>query len=273
MPKREKITVTIIAIIIAIIMVFPLYWLITGAFRRQGDLFAYPPHFIPNSITLNNFKTIFELDMPFQIYFLNSTIVSILHVFGVLIFSSMAGFALAKYKFKGRKLIFGLIIGGMLIPFHSLLIPLFLINKSLNMIDTRAALIIPFLANPMGAFLMRQYITTIPDSVMESARIDGATEFIIYRKIILPLIKPVLAALAVIDFVYVWNGFVWELTILRSQSKFTLPLWLNTLNGDPYIANDGVVFAASLLTVLPIIIIFIFLQKYFVSGLALGMED
>lgn len=271
--NTKQVFFLILAITIAIVMLFPLFWLITGAFKPPGYIFSYPPQFIPESFTLENLYDLFALDNPFYIYFFNSSIVSLFHVIGTLLFSSMAGYALAKYEFKGKKLIFAIIISGMLIPFQALIIPLFLISKNLGLLDSRIALVIPFIANPMGAFLMRQYMASIPDSLIDSARIDGAREFRIFWQIICPIVKPAFAALAIIDFVVVWNGFVWTLIIMRTQSKFTLPVWLNALLQDPYISNNGLMFMAGFLSVLPVIIVFLFLQKYFISGLVTGAED
>lgn len=271
--NRKKALVIFFAVIAAVIIIFPLYWLFIGAFQESGKIFTYPPNFIPDSLSLTNFAKLIEFDIPFQTYLFNSIFVVLMHVGGVLFFSSMAGFALAKYEFKGRKLIFAVIISGMLVPFQTLIIPMFLISKDLGLINTYTALFLPFFANPLGVFLMRQYLVDIPDSIIESARIDGASEFRIFWQIIAPIIKPAFAAVAIVDFVGAWNAFVWPLTILKTQSKFTLPIWLNALIQDPYISDYGLMFAAALLTVLPILIAFIFLQKQFISGLSAGAED
>lgn len=269
----KKYMFILIAIVLAGIIIFPLYWLFTGAVQQSGDIFTFPPNFIPESLTFENFINLINLDVPFQVYFMNSAFVVFMHVGGVLIFSSMAGFALAKYDFKFKKIIFALIIAGMLIPFQALIIPLFLICNKLKLFDTRIGMYLPFFAYPLGVFLMRQYILNVPDSILESARIDGASELRIFWQIVVPIIKPAFAALAIVDFVTNWNAFVWPLTILRSQTKFTLPIWLNALVQDPYVSDYGLMFAGSLLTVLPILIAFLFLQKQFISGLAAGSED
>lgn len=271
--KKKKIITVIIAVLFAIIIIFPLYWLFIGAFQKSGEIFKYPPNFIPSKLSLVNFAKLIDFNIPFQMYLFNSVFVVIMHVGGVLFFSSMAGFALAKYEFKGKKLIFSIIISGMLIPFQTLIIPLFLIAKDLNLINTYTALFLPFFANPLGVFLMRQYLLDIPDSIIESARIDGASEFRIFWQIIAPIIKPAFAAVAIVDFVGAWNAFVWPLTVLKTQNKFTLPIWLNQLIQDPYISDYGLMFAAALITVLPILVAFLFMQRQFISGLGAGAED
>jgi ABC-type glycerol-3-phosphate transport system permease component len=271
--KINKLIYFILAVLVAIIIIFPLYWLFIGSIQKSGDIFAYPPNFIPEKVNLNNFLNLFERDIPFYTYFFNSVYTVFFHVLGVLVFSSMAGFALAKYNFRGKNLIFSVIIAGMLIPFQALIIPLFLVSQKLGIFDNRIALFLPFFAQPFAVFLMRQYMLEIPDSLMEAARIDGASELRIFWQIVTPIIKPAFAAVAIVDFVAAWNAFVWPLTILRTQSKFTLPIWLNALIKDPYVVDYGMMFAAALITVLPILIAFLFLQKQFISGLAAGAED
>lgn len=210
--------------------------------------------------------------IPFQVFFMNSVVVAALHVLGALFISSMMGYALAKYNFRLNRLLFTLVLLGMLIPIQVLFIPMFLITRDLGLVNTRVALFLPFIAHPLGAFLFRQYMLGVPGSIIESGRIDGASEFRIYLQLFTPMVGPAFAAFAVVDFVEVWNGFVWPLVVLSTQRLFTLPIWLNALIQDPYEHNYGLLFAASLLTVAPAILAFISFQNKFVSGFTITSD-
>ncbi len=256
----------------ALIMVFPLFWLVSGSIKLPGTLLTYPPTLIPEAYTFDNFRVLFQRGIPFQTFFFNSVVVSAFHVGGAVFLSSMMGYALAKYDFPGKKLLFGLILLGMLIPIQVLVIPMFLVVRDLGFTNTRTALVLPFIAHPLGAFLFRQYMLGVPDSVIESGRIEGASEFRIFGQLFAPMVVPAFAAFAVVDFVNVWNGFIWPLVVVRDQSKFVLPVWLNTLIQDPYLQNNAMLFAASLLTVIPAVLLFIFFQRQFVSGFSATSE-
>jgi multiple sugar transport system permease protein len=262
----------ILAAGLAFIIAFPVLWLLFGAFKEPFRVFTYPPQLLPNPFTLENISALFRMSTPFHVYFWNSTMVSVLHVIGACVLSSMMGYALAKYNFPFKKLIFGLILTGMLVPLQVIIIPLFLTVRNTGLTNTRAALIIPFIAHPLGAFLFRQYMMSVPDSIIDSGRIDGASELRIYWQAFVPMVGPAFAAFAVVDFVESWNGFAWPLVVLNSQSKFTLPVWLNALVQDQYSYNFGVLFAAALFTILPAVLAFIIFQKWFVNGFVLHSE-
>ena len=260
------------AVLFAGIMIFPLVWLLSGSFKTPGRLLAIPPTLLPRPFTFENFRQLFELGVPFQTYFLNSVVMSVLHVTGAVFLSSMMGYALAKYVFPGRDVLFALILVGMLIPIQVLVVPMFLVVRDLKLINTMSALVLPFVAHPLGAFLFRQYMLGVPSSVIESGRIEGASEFRIFLQLFAPMVGPAFAAFAVVDFVHSWNGFVWPLVVLRTQDKFVLPIWLNQLIQDPYLQNNALLFAASLLTVVPAVILFIVFQRRFIAGFASTTE-
>lgn len=268
----RRVTMISVAGLFALVMIFPLIWLVSGSIKPAGTLSIYPPSIIAETYTLDNFRLLFERDVPFQTFFLNSVTVSAFHVAGAVLLSSMMGYALAKYTFPGKSLLFGLILLGMLIPIQVLVIPMFLVVRDLGFTNTRTALVLPFVAHPLGAFLFRQYMLGVPDSVIESGRIEGASEFRIFIQLFAPMVVPAFAAFAVVDFVGVWNGFVWPLIVIRDQSKFVLPVWLNTLIQDPYLQNNAMLFAASLLTVIPAVLLFILFQRQFVSGFSSTSE-
>ncbi len=256
----------LVATIFLILMAFPLVWMLAGAFKSGVQVFSFPPRLLPAPPTVENFVDLLQRPIPFQVFFMNSTVVSLFHVLGALFVSSMMGYALAKYQFRFSKLLFVLILLGMLIPIQVLFIPMFLVARDLGIVNTRIALVIPFIAHPLGAFLFRQYMMGVPDSIIESGRIDGASEFRIYLQLFSPMVGPAFAAFAVVDFVEVWNGFVWPLVVLSSQELFTLPIFLHTLIEDPYSHNYALLFAAATMTVAPAVLAFIGLQRKFVAG-------
>lgn len=268
----NRAAIAAVALGFALIMIFPLLWVFFGAFKLPQQVFSFPPTLIPRQFTFDNFVLLFNRPIPFQRFFFNSVIVAIFHVGGALLLSSMMGYALAKYTFRLNGFLFSLVILGMLIPIQVLFIPMFLVARDIGMVNTRAALVLPFIAHPLGAFLFRQYMLGVPDSIIESARIDGAGEFRIYLQVFAPMVGPAFAAFAVVDFVEVWNGFVWPLIVLSSQRLFTLPIWLNALIQDPYQHNYALLFAAAALTVAPAAVLFISFRKRFVAGFTLTSD-
>lgn len=270
--NARKVVLVLVAVLFLLVMLFPLVWMIAGAFKPSGQVFAFPPRLLPRPPSLQSFVMLLQRPIPFQVFFMNSVVVAALHVLGALFISSMMGYALAKYNFRLNRLLFTLVLLGMLIPIQVLFIPMFLITRDLGLVNTRVALFLPFIAHPLGAFLFRQYMLGVPGSIIESGRIDGASEFRIYLQLFTPMVGPAFAAFAVVDFVEVWNGFVWPLVVLSTQRLFTLPIWLNALIQDPYEHNYGLLFAASLLTVAPAILAFISFQNKFVSGFTITSD-
>lgn len=262
----------VIATMFLILMIFPLLWILGGSFKFSNHVFTVPPTMFPRSPTLSNFVDLLQRPIPFQVFFFNSAVVSALHVAGALLLSSMMGYALAKYRFPLNKFLFGLVLMGMLVPIQVLFIPMFLVARDIGIVNTRVALFLPFIAHPLGAFLFRQYMLGVPDSIIESGRIDGASEFRIYLQLFSPMVGPAFAAFAVVDFVEVWNGFVWPLVVLSTQRLFTLPIWLNALIQDPYQHNVAALFAAALITALPAIILFVAFQGKFISGFTITSD-
>ena len=185
-------------------------------------------------------------------------------VFGVLLSSSLAGFAFAKYRFPGRELLFYLILATMMIPFFVTLIPVFFIVRQLGWIDTYQGLVVPGLTSAYGIFLMRQFILTLPDELIDAARIDGASELMIYWRIVVPLVKPALATLGTFTFIASWNNFLWPLLVLNSRELMTLPLGVNSLR-SLYADNTNLLMAGTAVAVVPMLLVFVFLQRYFIK--------
>ncbi|MEU5401494.1 carbohydrate ABC transporter permease [Streptomyces sp. NPDC005963] len=252
-----------------VLMAAPFVWMVLSAFKTKPDLAASPPVWIPTEWTLANFRELLELlDLPR--YFLNSTIVAALVTLSNLLFCSMLGYALAKLNFAGRNKLFGLVLGALMVPGNLMLLPLFVLMSKMQLIDSYAGLVLPFAAGAFGVFLMRQFMLSVPDELLEAARLDGAGEWYIFWRIVMPLVKPALATLAILTFLQSWNNFVWPLIATNDPDKYTLPVALATFATDPNRANgaNGVLMAGSFLVVLPVLLVFAVLQRHFTQGIA-----
>lgn len=253
-------------------MVAPFLWMLSSSVQSRTDLYRIPPVIFPQDPRWQNYADVF-LDINFGRYFLNSCIVSlIVTVTGVLI-SAMAGFAFAKYEFRGKKLLFLYFIGTMMIPTQVTLIPLFLIFRWIGLLDTYAALILPGLTSAFGIFMMRQFITSLPNDLLDSARIDGAGEASVFFRIVLPTIKPALGALAIFVFIGIWNDFMWPLVAISRDELKTIQLGLASFV-QVHSASWHLVMAGATCALIPVIMVFLFFQKQFVAGVALtGLKE
>ncbi|WP_406252983.1 carbohydrate ABC transporter permease [Streptomyces atratus] len=266
-PKR--VLVYVLLSVGLLIMSAPFLWMALSAFKTPQDLTASPPVWLPTEWTLENFRELLEkLDLP--LYFMNSVIVAVLVTISNLVFCSMLGYALAKLNFAGRNKIFGLVLGALMVPANLMLLPLFVLMSKLQLIDSYAGLVLPFAAGAFGVFLMRQFMQSIPDELLEAARMDGAGEWYIFWRIVMPLVKPALATLSIFTFLGSWNNFVWPLIATNDPDKYTLPVALATFATDPNKAggSNGMLMAGSLLVVLPVVVLFIALQRHFTQGIA-----
>ncbi|MFJ7418510.1 carbohydrate ABC transporter permease [Streptomyces uncialis] len=252
-----------------LIMAAPFLWMALSAFKTDQDLTASPPVWLPTEWTLGNFERLLDrLDLPR--YFLNSLLVATLVTVSNLVFCSMLGYALAKLRFAGRNKVFGLVLGALMVPGNLMLLPLFVLMSKLQLIDTYAALVLPFAAGAFGVFLMRQFMQSIPDELLEAARMDGAGEWYIFWRIVMPLVKPALATLTIFTFLGSWNNFVWPLIATNDPDKYTLPVALATFATDPNqsAGSNGMLMAGSFLIVLPVLLVFAVLQRHFTQGIA-----
>jgi multiple sugar transport system permease protein len=256
-------------ILLSLWMLLPFYWMISASLMTSKEIIQMPPPLAPAIFQWHNYARVTEVVDLGRAY-LNSMIVTGLTVVGILFTSSLAGFAFAKYQFPGRDLLFSMILATMMIPFFVILIPVFYIVKQLGWTNNYAGLIMPGLVSAYGIFMMRQFILTLPDELLDAARIDGANEFRIYWQIILPLTGPALATLGVFNMISVWNSFLWPLLIAQSPNLFTVPLALNNLRTYGMEAQVlNLQMAGTVASVIPTLIVFIFLQRYFTQGIAL----
>lgn len=243
----------------------PFFYIMVSSLKTPAELRQTPPDFFSKTPSLNYYTTILkDKDIPLAQNLLNSVFVSLSRVVITLFTSSFAGYIFAKYHFKGKNLAFGVILIQIMIPFQVVMIPNYLLVVKLHLIDSLWALIIPAFVDAYGIFMMKQFIESMPAELMDAARIDGASEFGIYSRIILPQMGPPLASLGIFTFMATWNDYLWPLIVLTSPEKRTIPLlvvWFQTQHS----ANQGLVLAASILTLLPIFLVYIFLQRWIVD--------
>jgi multiple sugar transport system permease protein len=249
-------------------VVTPFVWMILGSFKGQGELLRVPPTWWPEKPTLDNYRTLFNKE-SFPRYFLNSTVVAVVITAANVAFCSMVGYGLAKLKFRGKKLVFALVMGTLMIPGMVTFVPLFVLVANLGLVDTYPGLILPFLVTPFGVFLMRQFIIELPDDLLDAGRIDGAGELRIFRQIILPLCGPGLATLGILTFLGSWNNFLWPLVVAQTQEHYTLPVALALFSkNQQVIPNYGLLLAGATVVVVPVLVVFLIFQRRFIEGIA-----
>lgn len=255
--------------LIGIIFLLPFYWMVISSIRPQSEFYHIPVSLVPNSLSLGNYHRLFALS-DFARGILNSFIFAGAAVVLQVFVASLAGYTFAKLRFRFRKALFIGVLATMMLPTSVQLIPNFLLMSRIHWIDTYWSLIIPGVADAFGIFWMRQYCRSIPDELLDAARVDGAGEFTIYWRIVLPAIQPALASLAIFVFLSSWNDLLRPLVFLRSQSMFTAAIWLTIVGQNGHVPQPGVVMAGSVLTSVPAILLFATLQRRFVAGLTSG---
>lgn len=266
----NKILLNLVLLAITIFFIWPIYWMVTGSFKNLSVSMQIPPEWIPLTPTIENYAILLE-KFPTLRWLFNSALTAVITTVLVLFVSSTSAYALAKVNFRGAKYVFGAMIAAMTLPNTILFIPLFKMMNSWNISDTYAGLILPVLGWPFGVFLLRQFMQTLPTTLIEASRIDGCSELGIYARIILPLAKPGLGALAIFTFVRSWNDYVWQTIVLKSENMLTLPLGIQIAQKVNEVEqNYGVSMAGAALATLPVLIVFISFQKYFTKGIMLG---
>ncbi len=250
---------------IAIAMLLPLLWMVSTAFKSPSeDIFQFPPQFIPSSPTFENFVAAWE-SAPFGRYFFNSLVIAIATVVLNLILCSLAAYPLARLNFKGREIIFSLVVATILIPFQIVMIPLYIFAVRLGLLNTYLGAIFPSIASAFGIFLMRQAFQTVPKELEEAARIDGCSELGIWWHIMIPSVRPALVTLALFVFIGSWGDFLWPLLVLDRPEYYTLPLGVNRLAGS-FSFNWRLISAGSVISIVPVILVFIAAQRYIVPS-------
>lgn len=257
-----------VLVIAAIIVAFPLFWMVSTSFMPRGEAASFPPRLLPSEPTLEHYRELF-VRLNLGRAFLNSTIVATLATIVSLLFNSMAGYAFAKLRFAKREQIFRLLLAALVLPAQVGMLPLFLMLKGMGLVNTYWGVVIPSMASVFGIFLIRQFMLSIPNELLEAARVDGASEWAIYRRVVLPLSKPVLVTLAIFTFMATWNDFMWPLIVLTDNDRYTLPVSIANLVGE-HVQDLELMMASSVITVLPVLLLFLFLQRYYVAGIMMG---
>jgi len=264
--KIKKYVIYLLLTIGLIITITPFFWMISTSLKTKSGIFAMPPQWFPSEPTIGHYKKLFE-EVSFFRHFINSTIVAVAVTVLGLFFNSLAGYAFAKYRFPGRDRIFAILIISLMVPGQVTMMPVFLILRGMGLINTYLGLIITGTISVFGIFLIRQFVQTIPNDLIEAARIDGCSEFGIYWKVIIPLCKPVLATLGIFTFMSAWNSFLWPLIVMVREEMYTLPVALANLNGQ-HATDYGLLMAGAVIVVIPVIVVFLLAQKYIIEGIS-----
>ncbi len=271
MKTKRKPALTVlyysIATVIAVVMLLPFFWVLSGSMKTQAEFLSNPGAWLPEQVQIDNFVKLFG-EKNFASYMKNSILVGVLTVLANLLFCSMAGYALAKLRFRGKKVVFILVMLAMMVPNVALFVPQFMVLVRLGLVSTLLGIAIPLLVQPLCVFIMRQFAYSVPTGLIEAARLDGASEFKIFYRIFLPLSGPALATVAILSFLASWNNFLWPLVVAQSQKVYTAPVGLSIASQAANTVEYGVLLAGALVVLLPILILFLFLQRYFIQGVA-----
>ena len=266
--KPRVILLNIGVALIGLIVLFPLLWMLSVSFMSTGEAANFPPPLVPTRWTLDHYRDLF-LNQGMGRYMVNSLALATMATGLALLFTVPAGYAFAKLRFAGRDRLFQLLIGALVIPAQIGTLPLFLMLKSMGLVNTYAGALVPWLASIFGLFLIRQYALSIPDEMLEAARIDGASESQIFRRIVLPTLTPILVTLGLFVFLGSWNDFLWPLIILTDQSNYTLPVALAALSRE-HVQDVELMMAGAVITVAPVLILFLALQRFYIRGMLAG---
>ena len=282
--EAYKVLSIVILVILAILFLFPLYWIVTGAFKPATDIYATKPVWAPSEWVSTNFENLFNRRSAplFEIFglqgptvpaafrwLINTVFMAVAAMILTCITAAMAGYALAKKRFRGRAILFGLIVCAMALPKQVILIPLLREMSDLHLYDTLWAVIFPTVGWPFGVFLMKQFSESIPGEILEAARVDGSSELRTFTTIVVPMIKPGIGALAIFTFINSWNDYFMQLIMLSSGSNFTISLGIATLQAETSV-DMGMLMAGAALAAIPIIVVFLVFQKYFTQGITMG---
>ncbi len=269
-PRRERGTwwIYVLLVIGLILLVGPFLWMLLGSFKTTGELRSVPPTWWPEDPTLANYEDLFSR-LNFLGYFFNSTVVAAAVTAGNVVFCSMLGYALTKLNFPGKRVLFAVVLGTLMVPGIVTFMPLFVLAANIGLVNTHAGLILPFLAGAFGVFLMRQFIGGIPDELLDAARVDGAGEHYIFWRIVMPLCGPAIATLTILTFLGSWNSFLWPLVVATSDSMYTLPVAIALFATGQQETNIALLMAGSVVVIVPVLIVFILLQRHFTQGIAM----
>ncbi len=274
MTRRQRINKTILTVVmfaLALLILFPFIWMVLCSFKPLNEIYEFPPRILSGNMSLNNYKEVlFEQDPSFLVYLKNTVITTVLSVLGTVITSSMAGYAFAKMKFKFRDQLFLLYLVTMMVPFQVLMVPQFILFKAMGIFNTLWALILPRLFTPLGTFLMRQYFLDVPNEIIEAGKMEGLGEFGIFARLVLPIAKPAVSTVVILNFVWRWNDYEAPLIFLTDNKLYTLTVGLTNFIDEAGFSQDNLIMAAATVALIPIVLVFICGQRYFIEGLTSG---
>ncbi|HYI25003.1 MAG TPA: carbohydrate ABC transporter permease [Thermomicrobiales bacterium] len=266
--RTRWIIISIVMWAVALLFLMPFGWMIASSLKRDIDVFRLPIRWIPDPLSFKSYVEIWTGPHPFPRFVANSLIVAVARVIGELFTASLAAYAFARMRFRGRDFLFLIYVSTLIIPYQMLLVPRFILYRQLHIFDTLWALILPGIFTVFGTFLLRQFFLTIPEDLSDAARLDGASEFQIYRQIILPLSRPALASLAILAFVWSWNDYETPLVMLTTESRFTIPLGLTRYMDEGGGFSPSLIMAGAVSSVVPVLLVFLVLQRQFIAALA-----
>jgi alpha-1,4-digalacturonate transport system permease protein len=264
--KGANLFVWLVLVVGALVVAFPLYWMFATAVRPKKEIFSGGFDLVPSTFVWSNFSDAWN-KLPWDQFYINSIAIAAIAVPITVFINLLAGYTFAKYKFPGRDILFLLMISTLMIPIQVIMVPEFLIVAKLGWVNTWWGVLVPRAAEAFGLFMVRQFMVSIPDELIEAARLDGAGEFTIFRRVVLPLSWPVIAVLSIFTFMWRWNDFAWPLVVLQEQSAYTVPLGLSLMQGQYFTDWTGLM-SMSLLSIIPMMLVFIFFQRYFIQGIA-----
>ena len=260
------IILNVILVLLGLITVYPVIWMLFSSFKENKEIMALEQHLLPSAFTVDNYINM-NARFNFMRFFANSLLVTVVVTLAVIYTSTLCGFVLSKYKFKGRNIIFGFVLSTMMIPWCVTIIPKYSMIQSFGWLDSYKALIIPAMFSGFGIFNLKQHIATLPDEILEAARIDGANEFFIFHRIIFPMAKNGISSIAIFQFLWTWEDYLWPYLVINTKEKQLLAVGLKMFNGQ-YSTDYGALFAATAISIIPVLLIYIIFQKQFIAGVA-----
>lgn len=264
--KVSVIALNTILLLLGVVTVYPFVWMLSSSFKQNSEIMALEQHLLPQTFVLDNYVNM-NAHFNFMRFFANSLLITLVVTVIVVYTSTLCGFVLSKYEFKGRKLLFGFVLSTMMIPWCVTIIPKYSMIQSLGWMDSYKALIIPAMFSGFGIFMMKQHISALPDEILEAARMDGANEFYIFHRIVLPMSKNGISSIAIFQFLWTWEDFLWPYLVINSEEKQLLAVGLKMFNGQ-YSTDYGALFAATAISIIPVLLIYLFFQKQFIAGIA-----
>ena len=266
---RKKITsgiLNIVLLLMGVVTLYPFVWMLSSSFKKNNEIMALQQHLLPQLFTVQNYINM-NSRFNFMRFFANSLFVTIAITVVVIYTSTICGFVLSKYRFKGREVLFGFILSTMMIPWCVTIIPKYSMIQAFGWIDSYSALIVPAMFSGFGIFMMKQHIATMPDEILEAARIDGANEFSIFHQIVFPMAKNGISSIAIFQFLWAWEDYLWPYLVINTKEKQLLSVGLKMFNGQ-YSTDYGALFAATAVSIIPVLLIYLFFQRQFIAGIA-----